>query len=267
MPTLSVIIITGSKAHEILPTLKIAKKFADEIILVDTGATDNTVKLAKPYYTKLVKTSGTDFSAWRNLGAKYAHGDWLLYLDTDERVPKALAGEILATIKEPIHDAYTIPRHEILLGKHLKHWPHPRVLRLIKKASLKRWRGKLHEQPELIGTVGDLKNFMLHLTHKNLDENINKTLEWSRLEAQMLYNSNHPPMKGWRFWRILLTEFYQRFFKQGLRKDGVEGNLEVLYQMFSRFITYARLWELQRQPSLEKSYKNIDQKILDEWRQ
>lgn len=266
MATLTIIIITGNKAHEILPTLKIAKKFANEIILVDTGSTDKTIKISKPYYDKLIKTTGFNFAQWRNVATKHATSDWLLYLDTDERVPKALAGEILATLTEPIHDAYTIPRREILLGKHLKHWPDTQVLRLIKKSSLKQWKGNLHEQPEIAGTVGELKNEMVHLTHRSFDENISKTIAWSKLEAEMLFKSNHPKMKGWRFWRILLTEFYQRFFKQGLWRDGVEGSLEIIYQMFSRFITYVRLWELQRDPDLQQTYKNIDKKILDEWK-
>src|SRR3989344_2987944 len=266
MNRLATIILAKNVPDEILPALKTARKFSDEIVLVDTGSTDDTIKIARPYVTKVVQTSGLNYAAWRNLGAHSTTADWLFYLDSDERVPKSLAGEILATLKEPIHDAFTIPRYEIFLGKHLSHWPDPEVLRLIKREALVSWHGKLHEQPEIKGTIGRLQNRLVHCSHRNLTMKVENTLHWSTLEAELLLKANHPPMQGWRFWRILITEFYHRFVKQGLWKDGLEGNLEVIYQMFSRFLTYARLWEMQRQPSLDATYKKIDAKILREWK-
>ena len=74
-------------------------------------------------------------------------------------------------------------------------------------------------------------------------------------------------MAGWRFLRIMFTEFWDRCVKQGLWKDGTEGWIEIIYQMFSKFVTYERLWEMQRQPSLQKTYRQIDQEIISEWRQ
>jgi glycosyltransferase involved in cell wall biosynthesis len=264
--SLSIIILTKNVEDEVLPALKTASKIADEIIIVDTGSTDATLKLVKPYASKVIKTTVHNFATWRNLGAQHATSDWLLYLDSDERLPKALAGEILATIKEPIHDAFTLPRYEIFLGKHLAHWPDPYVLRLIKKTSLVAWRGRLHEQPDVKGTIGTLKNNLIHLSHRNITQKLTNSLEWSKLEAKLLYQANHPKMKGWRLWRILATEFWLRFVKQGLWKDGVEGNIEVIYQMFSRFLTYVRLWEMQRDPTLKETYTQVDKKILQEWK-
>jgi len=261
MPSLSIIILAKDVEKEIIPALKTAQ-FADEVILVDTGSSDQTIEVSRNYVTKIVKTSGLNFARWRNEGAKAAKGDWILYLDSDERIPQKLADEILETITEPIHDAYTISRYEIFLGKHLNHWPDPRVLRLMKRTSLKKWRGKLHEQPIIIGTIGKLGEQMVHLSHKNIDEKVLNTLAWSRLEAENLKKAGHPPMKGWRFFRIILTEFFNRFIKQRLWRDGTEGSIEVIYQMFSRFITYVRLWELQRKPSLKETYQDVDKQII-----
>lgn len=267
MSTVSVIILAYNVEEEIVAALK-SSKFADEIVVVDTntGSTDSTVEIARKHGAKIVKSPGYDFSKWRNDGANATKGEWLLYLDSDERIPVKLAEEIRRTIKVPTHDAYTIPRYEVFLGKHLDHWPDPRVLRLIKKSSLKRWKGKLHEQPEINGTVGELREQMVHLSHKNIDEKVLSTLKWSRLEAEMLLKANHPQMKGWRFFRIMFTEFTDRFVKQGLWRDGTEGVIEVIYQMFSKFVTYERLWEMQRHPSLKDTYKNIDKQITDTWK-
>ena len=264
MATLSVIVLSKDVEKEIVPTLKTAH-FASEIILVDTGSTDKTIEVSRPFITKVIKTSPTqNFARWRNEGAKAASGDWLLYLDSDERISKKLAEEILATVNEPLHDAYTISRFEVFLGKHLDHWPDSRVLRLFKKDSLVRWKGKLHEQPQIKGTIGELRHQMVHLSHKNINEKGLNTLNWSRIEAELLLKANHPPIKGWRLFRIIFTEFFQRFFKQGLWKDGTEGAIESIYQSFSRFLTYVQLWQLQRKPSLKDAYNDIDKQILKE---
>ncbi len=74
-------------------------------------------------------------------------------------------------------------------------------------------------------------------------------------------------MKGWRFFRVILTEFWNRFVKQGLWKDGTEGSIEVIYQMFSVFLTYVRFWEKQRKPSLKQTYAQIDKDVLEELKQ
>ncbi len=263
MPTISAIVLSKNIAHFITPTLK-TLQFVDEIILVDTGSTDDTIEVSRPLVTKIIKTSGHDFAKWRNLAAKEATGDWILYVDSDERIPVELAKEINKVLENPKHSAYTISRQDILLGKHLKHWPDSKVLRLIKKSALKGWQGKLHEQPQVEGSIGEIKTPMIHMTHREINSMVEKTLSWSQLEAEMLYKKNHPPMKPWRFWRILFTEFFKRT-KQGLFKDGNQGHIEIIFQMFSRFLTYVQLWQMQKDPSLSETYKQIDNKILDKW--
>ena len=266
MKKLSIIILGQNVAAEIIPAFK-TSAIADEIIYVDTytGSTDKTLEIAAKYADKIVKSESYNFSNWRNDGAAAADGEWLLYLDSDERLTKKLAAEVLRTINSPAHAAYTISRYEIFLGKHLDYWPDSRVLRLIKKTSLKSWVGKLHEQPRIDGSIGELREQMIHLSHKNLDEKLAGTIKWSRLEAELLLKSGHPPLKGWRFVRVMLTEFWTRFVKDGLWRDGTEGMIEVIYQMFSVFVSYERLWELQRHPSLKETYVQIDKKILEDW--
>lgn len=266
MKRLSIIIMGQNVEKEVIPSFK-TSQFADEIIYVDTftGSTDGTLDIARKYATKIVKSESYNFSTWRNDGNSVATGDWLLYLDTDERITKPLAEEIREAIKNDNFSAYTIPRYEVFLGKHLDHWPDARVLRLIRKTALNGWRGKLHEQPSIDGKIGQLHREIIHLSHKNIDEKITSTIRWSRIEAEMLFKANHPQMAGWRFVRIMFTEFADRFFRQGLWRDGVEGWIEAIYQMFSKFITYERLWEMQRKPSLEKTYEEIDKKIIENW--
>lgn len=265
MKKLSIIILGQNVETEIVPAFK-TSQFADEIIFVDTftGSTDKTLSLARKYAHKIIKSESYNFSNWRNDGAKVATGEWLLYLDSDERITPKLATEINNAINQTDYAAFTISRYEVFLGKHLNHWPDPRVLRLIKKSALKSWQGKLHEQPSIEGKIGELNEQLVHLSHKNIDEKLSGTIKWSKLEAEMLFRSGHPPMKGWRFARIMLTEFWDRAVKQRLLLDGIEGWIEVIYQMFSRFLTYERLWEMQRDPTLKETYEAIDKNICQE---
>ncbi len=266
MNKISAIIIAKNVAGEIVPAL-LSVKFCDEIIVVDNGSTDNTIEVAKKHGAKIVRSASTNFASWRNEGAQASTGDWLLYIDSDERVDARLANEIKRAVKSENFSSFTIPRYEVFLGKHLQHWGDSYVLRLIKKESLKKWQGKLHEQPEIEGQVGTLRNTLLHLSHKNIDEKVLNTLEWSKSEAKMLYDSNHPPMTWWRFPRVMFTEVWQRCIKQGLWRDGTEGWIEIIYQMFSVFMTYERLWEMQRKPSLQETYKEIDKEFVAKLKQ
>ena len=81
---------------------------------------------------------------------------------------------------------------------------------------------------------------------------VNKTLEWSKIEAELRFNSNHPKMVWWRFPRVMTTAFLNSYVKQGGYKVGTVGIIESVYQSFSMFITYARLWEMQKKRDLKK---------------
>jgi hypothetical protein len=119
--------------------------------------------------------------------------------------------------------------------------------RLFKKDNLTKWKGRLHESPVVDGVIGEIKDgFILHFTHRDLESMLNKTIEWSTQEAMLRYNSGHPQMTWWRFPRVMLTAFFDSYIKQRGYKAGAMGVVESVYQSFSMFITYAKLWELQK---------------------
>lgn len=246
---LSVIIIARNEEKMIKDCLK-SVKWADEVILVDTGSTDKTPQIAKKYRAKVINIpfKKLEFARWRNVGLKAAKGDWVLYVDADERVTPGLRKEVQDVIGDTQYVAFKIPRRNFYLGKEVRYggaWPNY-VKRLFLKKNLRRWERELHEDPVFEGKMGRLKNPLTHLTHRDLSSMVEKTQEWSKIEAKLLYKANHPPVTWWRILRMMLSEFWYRGIKlQGLR-DGTVGWIEVIFQMFSRFITYARLWEMQR---------------------
>ncbi len=247
---ISAIILTKNE-EEIIQDCLESVKWADEVIIVDDHSNDQTLKIARDRgVEKIILAEGeTSFSERRNLGAKKAQGDWLLYVDADERVTPILKKEIEKVIEnETKESAFAIPRRNIRLTKELRFggwWP-DYVLRLMRKDKLQGWQGDLHEQPEINGGVGYLKEALVHFSHRgSFEHKLQNTIAWSKIEAQKLYEAHHPPMNIARFLTAMWREFYQRMIKYQAFRDGTEGIIEAIYQIFSVFITYARLWELQ----------------------
>lgn len=244
MKKISAIILIGGKYDEkLLQRCLKSVSWCDEIVKIETAG---------------IKGS---FSEWRNEGAKKASGDWLFYIDADEEVTLELNKEILGVIDtKPLTNnnsetvAYAIPRRNKFLGHTMRWggwWP-DYVIRLIKRDKLKGWFGELHEQPLIEGKVGKFKNPLLHDSHRNLHDMVEKTNNWSEIEAKLLYESGHPKMNFLRFFSAAFREFWYRgILKLGFL-DGRVGIIEIIYQIYSRLITYAKLWEMQlRNPKFE----------------
>lgn len=246
---LSVIILAKDEEKVIEDCLESVHQLADEIVLVDTGSTDRTPEIAKKFGAKVISVyrGKLEFSRWRNEGLKTANGEWILYLDADERITPELKREMQKVIRDKQYDAYAIPRRNFYLGKEVRFGgARPDyVKRLFRKDKLQKWKGRLHEEPVYEGELGYLKEPMIHLTHRDLSSMVEKTREWSKIEAELLYEANHPPVTWWRILRIMLGEFYKRGIRLQGWRDGMVGWIEIIFQVFSRFITYARLWEIQ----------------------
>lgn len=233
----AIILVGGDYDKKLLEKCLDSLSWTDEIIEVETD--------------KL----GGSFSQWRNYGSQKAKGDWLFYVDSDEIVTPELREEIKLKIARlpagQVNCAFAIPRTNILLGKRMRHggwWP-DYVLRLIRKDSLIKWEGELHEQPKIKESanwrIGKLNNPLIHNSHRSLTEMVEKTNKWSEIEAKLLFKSGHPKMNIARFFSAGFREFWYRgILKLGFL-DGTVGVIEVFYQIYSRLITYAKLWELQ----------------------
>lgn len=192
------------------------------------------------------KTGG--FSEWRNEGFKKANSDWILYVDSDEEVSPPLRVEILNAIRYTLYPAYAIPRRNIIFGKEFKHggqWP-DYVKRLFLRSKFKGWEGELHEEPVFSGSLGHLKNSLIHHKDISISQMVEKTNEWSEIEAKLMFEAGHPKMNFIRFFTAGFREFWLRMIKQMAFLDGKEGVIYAIYQVYSRLISYAKLWEKQQ---------------------
>lgn len=261
---LSAVVITKDEAVRIKACLE-SIKWADEIVVVDTGSKDQTLAIAKKYTDKIFEFKEQDFAGTRNLAMEKTSGDWVLYIDADERVLDSLRKEIEVMITSLEFTAFAISRKNIIFGKEVSYgpfWP-DWVIRLIKKENFDSWVGKIHEQPKFKGKLGYSKNSLLHLTHRSLDQVIQKSLEWSKIDAKLRADADHPEMSGWRFLRIFALEvFNQGILRKGFF-NGTVGVMDSLLQAFSFYMTYVRLWELQQSKPREQIYDEIDKNLIE----
>ena len=250
-PKISVNIIARNEEKKIADCLISAKLLADEIILVDMESTDETVKISRKYVDEIYSYPQVGYvEPARKFGIKKCRGDWIFVLDADERITPKLSLEIKEKIKNTDSGigAFAVPRANYNFGVWLKHagwWPDYQV-RLIHKSNFIDWPRKIHSFPKIKGKILNLEEPLNHFAIDSIEQMMERTIRYSQKEVELLkragVKSNLLVMI-----RKMLGEFYRRGIKMGGFLDGVPGAIQVIYQTYSVFITYARLWEYQRQ--------------------
>src|SRR3990167_1810947 len=200
MATISIVLATFNEEKNIRECLNSVKWLADEIVIVDGGSKDKTVQIANEYGAKVAVTSNPPiFHINKQKAIDSATKDWILQLDADERVTPELAKEIKEKIgnwKLPLGSelgiegeignsdvvGYWIPRKNWFLGRFLmKGGQYPDyTLRLYRKGMGKLPQKDVHEQAEVKGEVGYLKNPLLHYPYKDFSEYF---LKWKRYNS------------------------------------------------------------------------------------
>lgn len=182
---------------------------------------------------------------------KSAKHDWVLVLDYDELIPAPLFSEILKIAKQAnfTHSTYAMPRRNFSLGYPMRHggFGDDHVIRLFYKPNFIDWPKEIHSTPRFKGTLGMLNNYLEHHKDASLAQMIQKTDRYTTVEAKQFFDGGVGPVSSLTLFRKTLMEFIRRyFFKLGLL-DGPIGLLQSLYQSYSIFLRYAKLYELQKQ--------------------
>jgi glycosyltransferase involved in cell wall biosynthesis len=201
--TLSVILIANNEANNILDCLA-SVSFADQIIVVDSGSTDNTVELARSAGAHVVQTSDwPGFGVQKNRALDLATCDWVFSIDADERVTLELAEQLKAAINFEAkfdfeidsksnkqihqHDAYEVPRLTQFCGQWIRHcgWTPDHVLRLFKRGRARFSNDLVHERlVQSQGTCGKLTTPMLHFSYPTLASYWRKLDQYSQAWAK-----------------------------------------------------------------------------------
>lgn len=266
-PTLTAVILT--KNEELMLANCIGTLgWCTQVLVVDTGSTDKSKEIAEALGAKVIDCADPSFAQKRTLPLQHIETDWVFYIDADERVTPQLAKEILVQIETTKANALEVHRQNMMYGKffHYGGWGQEYITRIFRRRALAGWKGDIHESPVFEGDVHRLHSSLFHLTHRSTIDGLKKTIAWTPIEAQLMFEANVPPVTGWTLLRKTVMEFIRRaFFKQG-RKDGFEGLIEAGIQAMNRYLVYVQLWELQQQPSLPEKYHQKELEYMKMWK-
>ena len=210
---LSVIIITKNEADNIRDCLDTVA-WADEIIVVDSGSTDDTVKFARAAGAQVYAYADwPGFGPQKNRALSHATGDWVFSIDADERVTPELRAELELAMKAGDADGYFCPRLSQFCGQYIHHcgWYPDFVLRLFRRNAGKFSDSLVHESVLLTGKTARLLNPLLHYSYLTKQDVERKVAQYSSAAAQQMYaagrRSSLPGAVlsgGWAFVRTYL---------------------------------------------------------------
>jgi glycosyltransferase involved in cell wall biosynthesis len=247
MPKLSVTIVTYNEGQNIRRTLE-SVKWVDEIVVVDSGSTDDTVPICEGYGVRVIQAGRIGVAKVKNLAIEKATGEWILSLDADEPIESALADEIRAIIVSPTSlDGYRIPRRTYFLGKLIKHggWYPDYNLRLFRKEKGRFVERAVHESVKVQGSVGVTKHAIDHYAYPDIALFMAKMHSYSSLAVNVMQEKGVTSYQASSFnivGRPVFTFIYKYFFRLGFL-DGKHGLIINVLHSYYVFAKYAKAWE------------------------
>jgi glycosyltransferase involved in cell wall biosynthesis len=250
--TLSVAIVAMDEEANIGRTLE-SVRWADEIVLVDSGSRDRTCEIAGNYGARVIVEPWRGYVAQKQFALDLCTMDWTLLLDADEEISPELADEIRATIADPsAASGYKLPRKNLFLGRWMKHggfYPDPK-LRLFRRGQGVVAGHDPHDRcdlkPDVPQTTRQFKNAIFHYTYPNLTLYLAHMNRYSSLGAMLAVEKGHRSFSPADIVvRPLLTFIYNYFLRLGFL-DGREGLLLHMYHAGYVSWKYAKAWEMSR---------------------
>ncbi len=223
--------------------------FTDEIIVVDSFSTDKTVSIARDLGAKILQREYKYSASQKNWTIPQSSNEWILLIDTDERVTPELKDEIQSLLKsERLNDysCYWIGRNSHFMGKDVKFggW-NDKVIRLFKKSDCKYEDVKVHSEIITTGKIGFLKNKLYHNTYRSFDHHMEKLNRYAFLQAQD-YDKKTGNLTAYHFVLKPMFRFFKHYLIQGGFRDGKVGLIIAYNHSYSVFMRYVRLWLLRR---------------------
>jgi len=245
----SVIMITLNEAHRLPATLQ-ALQWAQEIIIVDAGSTDDTLAIAKQWATRVEHHAWSGFGAQKNHALSLANLPWVLSVDADEIVSPELAQEIQSFVERDGggYLAGTLPRLSRYCGREMRHsgwWPDP-VCRLFKRGHGRFSDDLVHEKIITDGPMVNLQGLLLHDSFQNLDQVLHKLNQYSREGALNLHRNGRTSSLSKAIGHGLWAFFRTYVLKRGFL-DGREGFILAVSNAEGTYYRYLKLMYLGEQ--------------------
>jgi glycosyltransferase involved in cell wall biosynthesis len=247
MPKLSVTIITKNEEANIERAL-MSVPFADEIVVVDSGSSDNTCAIAKTYTDRVLFNEWPGHVKQKQFAVDAATHDWILSIDADEQVSDALADKIqklMAT--DPDADAYEVNRRSNYLGQWIRHsgWYPDRRIRLFHRAKAT-WAGTdPHDWVICKGTTQKIDADLLHYPYRDVQDHLDTINRYTSIMAGRLYEKGRRASILDILFRPPFVFVKKMILKAGFL-DGYAGFVIAVTSAVSVFFKYVKLRRLQK---------------------
>lgn len=242
--TISVAIITLNEEDR-LPACLATLDFADEVVVVDSGSSDQTVVIAAKYGARVLSKAWQGFGVQKQFAIEHCCSEWILIVDADERLPLETVKEIKKTVMSSPCRAYTLPRKNYFMGRWIRHagwWP-DRTVRLFKKGTAHMPPKLVHESLVVTGAVGELVNPIVHVPFRNLAHMMKKMDIYSSAGAVQLYKNGKCSSYSKAFFRASWAFFYNYLVRGGIL-DGGPGLVIAVSDAVNKFFKYMKLREM-----------------------
>jgi glycosyltransferase involved in cell wall biosynthesis len=260
---LSVTVITRNEAAD-LPHALESVAWADELIVVDSESSDETVAIARQFTDRVVVRSWPGYVEQKNFAGSLASHDWILSLDADERVTSPLAAEIRAVLAAPSgYAAYRIPRVTWHLGRWMRttDWYPDYQIRLYDRRAA-RWAGRyVHEHVEADGATGQLTAEIQHFPYRDVADHLETIDRYTTYAARQMHESGrragflqqvgHPPLA-----------FLRNYLLRGGFRDGMPGFIVSAMNAYYVFLKFAKLWELSEASPKKDHVRTSSRQVL-----
>lgn len=267
MNKLSVVVSAYNEEENLKHCLE-SVKWADEIIVVDNESTDKTVEIAKKFTNKIyTRKNNIMLNINKNFGFTKATNDWILCLDSDEKVSNELRKEIEEKIKsDPGPNGYKIPRKNLIFGKWIQHtgfYPDFQI-RLFRKGFGEFEEINVHEQMTISGDIGELTEAIVHNNYETVTQFLRKhTTVYGPNEAEARIKTGYV-FNYLDCIRMPFNEFLSRYFAREGYKDGFHGLMISMLLGFYHLVIFTFIWE--KQGFKDPPVKNMTDDLVHEVR-
>jgi glycosyltransferase involved in cell wall biosynthesis len=239
----------GYHLKELIPTLQ---KWGDEVIYVDCESDDNSYEVAESFGCKVFRRpNDMNLNVNKSYAMEQATGDWIFYVDPDERFEDSLMKEVREKIEQGKSSAFKLPRRNHFFGCWLKHggqYP-DKQLRIFAKGKGRFPNKHVHESLVIDGPIGLLENPMLHYPYLTISQFLKKMDFYSSFEAKHMYEKGVRPSLKNHFKYLIFkpsSRFLRRYLVKSGFRDGIPGFFAAYFDAVGWMLRYFKLWEMTK---------------------
>ena len=244
---LSILLPTFNCEKSIRDTLD-SIKWADEIVVVDSFSTDDTLKIACEYTDQIYQKEYLNSAHQKNNSIKYCSGEWIFQIDSDEILEgnaEKIIRQSIETVNESI-DCFQMPRKNYVLGKWIQYgglypdWEY----RLFRKDKGRWVKKEVHSRVDVPGKIEHIDIKIIHNGMPSISKQLENLNRYTRYEADEL---KHKKINFSMFRWILSPPliFLKKYVLQQGFRDGWRGFFLAVYSAFYIFLSHAKLKEIE----------------------